>query len=106
MNIEFDELPFLLGGISAFPLAGNFDVEPDGSISTIWIEEWGVSRGRKPKLIRLDENSEGMSRVFWMWLPPILRRKYAEEIADQFHAVRPWRPSEHAIGPFEAGVGR
>lgn len=105
MNIEFEELPFTLGGVDVFPLAGNFDVEADGSIGTIWLEEWNAPRNRKPKMIMLDGQSQGLSRLFWLLLPPILRQRYAEEIAEEFESRRKWRPNEHAIGAFEA-LGR
>ena len=73
MNIEFEELPFTLGGVDVFPLAGNFDVEADGSIGTIWLEEWNAPRNRKPKMIMLDGQSQGLSRLFWLLLQPMFQ---------------------------------
>jgi hypothetical protein len=81
MQIDFDELPVTLAGVNAFCLAGNFEIDVDGEISGLWVEEWGTRYVVKPRLIAIHSAKDGLAKLFWHVLRPLLRQRYAEQIA-------------------------
>ena len=98
MNIDFEELDLVIQGIAVSNLSGSFDVEDDGTISSITIMEW-FAHGREPKRILLTEQTrDGLSRVFWHTLRPALRQRFAERIAEHVNRFIPSYADEHRLG--------
>jgi hypothetical protein len=87
MKIEFEELDLSIQGIPVAPLEGSFDVDVDGDIYQIVLSEWC---GRKRRQVFLSANTtEGLGRVFWHILRPVLRQTYATQIADHVNRSEP-----------------
>jgi hypothetical protein len=97
MEIEFEEIPVQLDGVNAFCLAGNFEIDPDGEISGIWIEQWGTRYGVQPKLIAIHSAKDGLAKLFWHLLRPILRQRFADQIA---HHCRNYHRPDGALTSF------
>lgn len=99
MQIDFEEIPVQLAGVNAFCLAGNFEVDGDGDITGLWVEEWGTRYGVKPKLIAIHSAKDGLAKLFWHLMRPILKQRFADKIAAHVHGRT---RDEHRIGAFES----
>ena len=101
MQIDFEEIPVQLAGINAFCLAGNFEIDTDGEITGLWVEEWGTRYGIKPKLIAIHPAKDGLAKLFWDLLRPVLRQRFADAICAHVNSRVRWT-DEHRTGAFES----
>lgn len=81
MNIQFEEIGITLGNAQWGCFSGNAEVEADGSISTITLEDFDFfGRDRISRQIEIGPKG-GAETVIYHLLVPSIRKAFAEEIA-------------------------
>lgn len=81
MNIHFEEIGITLGNAQWGSFAGTAEVEADGTISKITIEDFDFSgRDKVTRQIHIGP-SGGAETVIYHLLVPSIRKAYAEAIA-------------------------
>lgn len=81
MLIHFEEIGIRLGSAQWGSFAGTAEVEADGTISTITLEDFDVVRGeRRARQIEIGP-SGGADTVIYHLLVPSIRQAFAEKIA-------------------------
>ena len=81
MNIQFEEIGITLGNAQWGCFSGNAEIEADGSISTITLEDFDFSgRDRISRQIEIGPKG-GAETVIYHLLVPSIRKVFAEEIA-------------------------
>ena len=81
MNIQFEEIGIMLGNAQWGSFAGNAEVEADGTISCITIEDFDFSgRDKVSRQIEIGPKG-GAETVIYHLLVPSIRKAFAERIA-------------------------
>lgn len=83
MRIEFDEISLTTNGIEVAPIAGWFEVNSNGEIETIAVEQfYSVINKARPHVVIGPTGPDGMAIFLWHVLKPTLRKQFADRIAD------------------------
>jgi hypothetical protein len=88
MRIKFEDLDLSVAGVPVAPLRGSFDLDSDGEIWVLTLESWKDEHST----LRISAESQGVPRVLWHLICPVIQTVCADQIAEAVEKMRPRRP--------------